>query len=333
MAEHRIVVTNRTPEDQRSLYESMLGPLGELIFLKDVPKDRRAELVRRADVLVCWNPAREMPWDWKTGLERVSFLQLLSAGADHVPFDRIPSGVQVAANTGAYSKPMAEHALAMILAVFKRLREEHENLRRGSFNQQIPTRTLDGAICGILGFGGIGKATARLLRPLGARIYALNRSGKTDEPVDFAGTSRDLEKVLRASDVLLVSLPLKRSTRGLIGARELGWMKEDALLVNVARGEIIEQKALYEHLASHSHFHAAIDAWWVEPLRQGDFELDFPFMDLPNVLGSPHNSAMVAGSLLEGARSAAKNTARFLERGEPSGVLDPGDFLPGKEGA
>ncbi len=171
---------------------------------------------------------------------------------------------------------------------------------------------LAGRVCGIFGFGGIGAATARLMRAIGMRAHAINRHGRTDQPVDWIGTPEQLNELLEAADVLLISGPLTRATYGLIGTAELRHMKDDAILVNLARGEIVQEKALYDHLVTHPNFTACIDAWWVEPVRHGQFRIDQPFLDLPNVIASPHNSAQGEGAHDISLRRAVENCRRAL---------------------
>jgi phosphoglycerate dehydrogenase-like enzyme len=103
---------------------------------------------------------------------------------------------------------------------------------------------LAGRVCGIFGFGGIGAAAARLMHGIGMRVHAINRRGRTDQHVDWIGTPERLNELLEAADVLLISVPLTRATYGLIGAAELRRMK-DAILINLARGEIVQERALY----------------------------------------------------------------------------------------
>jgi phosphoglycerate dehydrogenase-like enzyme len=327
MKEHHLVVTHSAGEARRTQLRGLFGGDIRLSFLADMPPGLRQQTLIETTVLLSWNLPKELGPSELGLLRNVRLLQLLSAGADQVPYAGLPRGILIASNAGAYAEPMAEHVLAMTLALAKGLFREHQKMAQGEFNQSRLNRMLRGSVCGILGFGGIGRAVARLMRPFGVRIHAVNTSGKTDEPVEFIGTLKDLERVLSASDVVVVSLPHARATRGLIGKRELEWMKPDAILINVARGAIIDERALYEHLAGHPGFMAGIDAWWIEPFGQGEFRVNYPFFTLPNFLGSPHNSAMVPGMSEEGARRAVENIKRFL-KGEPvAGVIKREDYI------
>ena len=130
-----------------------------------------------------------------------------------------------------------------------------------------------------------------------------------------------------SSDVFVVSAALTTATEGLIGARELGLMKENAILINVARGEIIDEGALYAHLVSHPHFFAGIDAWWVEPVRHGHFAMGYPFLDLPNVIGSPHNSAGGGAWRDEYLRRAVQNCRRAILGETPRNLIGPDERM------
>ena len=118
-------------------------------------------------------------------------------------------------------------------------------------------RYIHGSNLGIIGYGSIGKETAKLMQPFDVNVYAINTSGKTDDDVAFIGTLQDLDIVLKNSDILLISIPLNKETQALIGKRELEIMKTDAILINVARGDIIIEKDLYEHMRTHPEFSAA----------------------------------------------------------------------------
>ena len=125
----------------------------------------------------------------------------------------------------------------------------------------------------------------------------------------------------------MISLPLTRATKGLIGKKELAMMKSDAILINVARGAIIDEEALYIHAKNHPAFSVGIDTWWEEPLRGGAFRMRYPFLELPNVLGSPHNSALVSHVIADAARQAAENVARFLKKKSVKGIVSREDYL------
>jgi phosphoglycerate dehydrogenase-like enzyme len=327
MSKPLALVTFSADPQMRDVIEAGLEGAAELTYLSEAEEGRREEALASADAVLAWMLGAELRPDEFAHVDSADLIQLLSAGVDEVPFNRIPDGVTVASNAGAYAGPMAEHVLALALALAKRLPQNHAALARGVFDQQTPTLSIRRSLVGILGFGGIGQASARLFQALGARVHAINRSGRTDATVDQIGTIEDLDPLLAAADIVVVSLPLTRTTQGLIGRRELSLMKPDAILVNVARAAILDEDALYEHLERNPSFSAGIDAWWQEPRGQHAFVARRPFLTLPNVIGSPHNSGIVAGSLTEAAARAADNVARYL-RGEPvQNVVDRSDYV------
>lgn len=309
--------------------ETLDGLFGDEVHATAIPgldPRRRAEVLADADALLVWNWRGELQPE-EARQSSVRLVQLMSAGADHLPFDQLPPDALVASNVGAYAAPMAEHVLAMILTILKRLRTNHDKLAQGVWDHSTPTRTLSGAQCAIVGYGGIGRAVATHLRGFGGRIHAINTSGTTTDPVDFVGTLDDLDNVLHVADVIVLSLPLTRRTRGLIDRSRLQNMKPSAVLVNVARGSIVDEDALFEHLRTHPDFTAAIDTWWNEPDEGKPFRTNRPFFDLPNLLGSPHNSGIVAGMTRTAARAAAANITRFA-RGEPlTGIVRPEEYV------
>jgi phosphoglycerate dehydrogenase-like enzyme len=329
MAQERLVVVGYPVDDEfAAINTGVLGDAASIAFLRRFPKDERMEVLSRAEALLSWNLRRELPAGALQQAPGLRFIQLLSAGADNVDFSAVPEQALLAGNVGAYAAPMAEHAVAMTLSLAKRLAQQNAALASGRFDQSALSRTLNGAVCAILGFGGIGQATARLMRAFGASIYALNSTGRTPEPVEFVGTLADLDQVLAVADVVVIALPLNAVTRGLLGPRELGLMKPDAILVNVARGAIVDERALYDRLRTTPQFSAAIDAWWDEPSGGGEFQTAYPFFELPNVIGSPHNSGLVPGILQFAARRGAQNVLRWLRNEPVMGVVRREDYPP-----
>jgi phosphoglycerate dehydrogenase-like enzyme len=312
MAAGKLVVAFKLDDAQRATVTEALDGAGELICLRDLDDAGREAALRAAGVVLIWNTKELKPHEMAL-IGGVRLLQSMTAGVDFFEFSALPPGLPVAANGGAYAEPMAEHALAMALAAAKRLLVEHAALAAGQFNQMVPNKMLAGGVCGIFGFGGIGIETAKLMRAIGMRIHAINRRGSSEEKIDWMGGVDQLDSLLEASDVLLISAPLTRTTRGIFDAAALARMKPDAILINLARGELIDEAALFAHLQSHPRFTACIDAWWIEPARHGRFAMAQPFMTLPNVIGSPHNSATVSGAWrLLALRRAAENCRRAL---------------------
>lgn len=326
MAYH-VLVTPEVNQNQKNIIRDILdSDQTSVHFLQAVTGKRRNKILEVADILLTFDPFRDLSKDEYEHLNHIQFMQLISAGADHLPYEKIPLNIKIASNSGAYAEPIAEHVVAMALHLAKRLGEEHQNMVNGQFNQFTQNKFIKKSTVGILGFGGIGKATARLFRSFGSQIFAMNTRGESEEPTDFMGTKDDLYHILESSDIVVISLPLNKHTRDLIGHKELNSMKSEAILINVARGEIIHQKDLYEHLKAHKAFKAGIESWWVEPLRHGSFELEFPLLDLPNVLAAPHNSSMVPGNMDHGFEEAAKNIKKYLYDKSYKGKINRKDY-------
>ncbi|MGC2413697.1 MAG: 2-hydroxyacid dehydrogenase [Stellaceae bacterium] len=327
MSAGSLVVTYKLSERGRAIVKEELGEAAEVIYLTELAPAERAAALRRAGAILANDTAKELLPGESALLANARLLQFSAAGVDWVPTRDLPPSLPVAGNKGASAEPMAEHVVALTLALAKRLFAEHAELKRGTFNQRSPNRMLQGGVCGILGFGAVGVATARLMRAFGMKIHAINRRGASDEPTDWIGTTDRLDEMLRASDVLVISAALTQATEGLIGARELALMKEDAILVNVARGEIVDEAALYAHLVAHPRFSAGIDAWWVEPVRHGRFTMQYPFLDLPNVIGSPHNSAGGGVWRDVSLSRAVANCRRAIEGETPLNLIGPDERM------
>jgi len=246
----------------------------------------------------------------------VKLFQSISAGVDFIDFTVIPAGVTVCSNAGAYSEPIAEHVFGMVLYFAKHLNRNHESIRKGIFGGADDGMFLSGKTIGVVGAGGIGQSVARIAKAFNMRTVGINTSGKATPNFDAVWKMDRLDDVLKQADILVISLPLNIHTKNLIDGEKLGLMKEDAILVNVARGPIISQADLYAHLKAHPGFRAGIDVWWAYPKKGEELPLDFPFFELPNFLGSPHNADGVP-NVREGGRAYAfENVLRHI-RGQP----------------
>ncbi len=322
-----VLVAYDPGEKKKNVIADVLSGTARISYLPDLSAAEKDRVLAEADVVLGKSLSiREIrPEDLKK-MQNLRFIQAVFAGADNIPFHQIPDRIIVACNPGAFAQPIAEHVLAMTLCLAKSLLVNHRLLAEGRFEQETLNKPLKDQICGIVGLGGNGRETAKIMQAAGMRIYGINRSGTCDLPVDFLGTMKDLPAVLRESDVLVLCVPLTRETRGLIGEKELKQMKPEAILINVARGDVINQEALYRHLADNPKFCAGIDTWWKEPGTHGVFTLDYPFFELPNLLGSPHNADDVPGVMTAALKRAAENIRQFLNDQKIFGRVDRNDY-------
>jgi len=321
-------VTFTPDEKETEAIQSALGNLSEIRLLPKLEPRDRAAVLDEVDVIVSRSFARtEIDPQEAARLEKTGLVQLIFAGANRVPYDVLPAGVRVASNAGAFAEPLAEHVLCMTLCLAKLILPGHHSLAEGNFAWSVFSKELSGGTCGIIGMGGNGAAIARLMKGVGMRVLGVNRTGRSAIDLDFMGTLADMDMLLKASDVVVLTVPLTRATRNMIGRRELQLMKPDAILINVARGEVVVQEALYHHLKTVPSFSAGIDTWWSEPGDPGGFTLDYPFFDLPNLVGSPHKADRVPAIMPTAVKMAAENVRDFLEGKAIRGEVDRADYI------
>lgn len=257
---------------------------------------------------------------------RLRLVQVPGAGLDRIDRSTLPPGAALA-NVHGHEVGIAEYILGAMLALNRELLRVDAALRRGEWISQWapgapappPSPELAGKTLGILGYGRIGQALALRARPFGMRICAIRRnvSRSAGDALALLGGLERLDEVLRHSDYLALTLSLNPATRGLLGARELALMKPGAMLINVARGEIVDEDALYEALASRRLAAAALDVWYRYPTAPGPLlPARRPFHELPNVLMTPHVSGWSEGMLESRAQLIADNIQRTA-RGEP----------------
>lgn len=193
-------------------------------------------------------------------------------------------------NITAYGTPaVAQHVMMLILVLTTRFLDYQRDMAAGRWQQadmfclmHHPIRELSGKTLGIVGYGELGRAVAALARAFGMAVVLAQRSGGVPRPDRLP-----LEELLPRVDVLTLHCPLTPETRGLIGEHELGLMKRDALLINAARGGIVDEAALAAALRTGTIAGAGVDTLTVEPPRQGNVLLD---PEIPNLVVTPHNA-------------------------------------------
>ena len=249
-----------------------------------------------------------------TRSSRLRWIHSASAGVDRVTTPVVRDRDLVVTNArGVFSRPIAEYVVMMSLAIARRLPQLLE-LQRERTWQPLRGRELAELTIGIVGYGSIGNELSRLLQPFGCRVLATRRHperGAGDSPnVELHGLER-LDEVLRASDIVVVAAPLTNATAGLIGAEALSQMREDAWLINIARGRLVDEIALRRALTSGWIGGAVLDVFAEEPLPP-----ESPFYDLPNVVITPHTS-WASDRVVERTVDLFVENLRSFRAGEP----------------
>jgi D-3-phosphoglycerate dehydrogenase len=308
-----------------------VAPEAELV---DAGQERVAAELPGADIF-CGHPKVPVPWERVVAEGRLRWIQSSAAGLDHclVP-PVVGSPIIVTSASGVLADQVSEHALGLAIACTRRLplflaqQAAREFVRR-------PTRDLTGATVGIVGLGGVGRRLAEVLRPFRVKILATDWFPvRKPAGVEFLGPPEALPEVLAAADILFLCAPLTEHTRDLIDERALARMKPGAILVNVARGRLVDEVALVAALESGRLDSAALDVTPEEPPAA-----DSPLWRAPRLVITPHVAGQSGRRIDAMTEFFCDNLRRYLRREALRNLVDkrlgfpePPRDEPGREG-
>ena len=325
VASIKIVSTVALTEPNRQLLRAA-APEAEVVDRACRTSDDARELVASGcDAMLTFI----MPHDLEERAPHLKWVQLLSAGADHAMGALKTTRITMTTASGIHATPIAEYTIGSMLGyahkfhLMVRAQLKHEWLRSG-FPGTV--EELRGKTLGVIGYGSIGRETARLAQAFGMRVLALKRDprNRRDEgwcpaglgdpdgiiPEAFFGSEQRVE-ILRASDFITVTLPGTKHTQKFIGAAEIAAMRPGAYIVNIGRGEVIDETALIDALRAGRIGGAGLDVFEKEPLPK-----ESPIWDLENVILTPHMSGANRGYMDKACALFAHNLRSFVA-GQP----------------
>ncbi|WP_116915148.1 2-hydroxyacid dehydrogenase [Williamsia muralis] len=314
-----IVVGDRNLLPHRELFESLLPAESEVRWHQRFDERAIVSDLPAADVYVGGRFTTAMA----AAAPRLQLVHVAGAGTDNVAFDALGPRTKVA-NTFHHEDSIAEYVLSTSVMLRRGFLAHDRALRQGVwatsvYDDSLPQPlTMRDAHIGFVGFGHIASKSWNLLRTLGCTASAVTGRGTVDAHVhglSWAGDATDLGRLMTESDVVVVSAPLNAQTRGMIGRAEFEALGSDGVLINVGRGPLVQQQALYDALSTNTIRAAAIDVWYSYPGSDGrGVPGDLPFAELPNLLMTPHSSGVTHDTFVGRVRDIADNIRR-LARG------------------
>ena len=240
------------------------------------------ELKRRAEgaeaIIESNIPLRK---DFLDACPNLKMLSIAFTGLDHIDMEECRRRGIIVKNAAGYStEAVAELAIALMIDVYRKVLENDRITRECQRKGIMPGREIGGKTVGIVGMGNIGQRVAKLLNAFGCKVLAWNRTPKTVEGVTFV----DKETLLKESDIVTLHIALNNETRDFITAKELSMMKPTAILINTARGPVVNEQALADALKSGVIAGAATDVYGTEP----PLKADHPLLNAPNLVALPH---------------------------------------------
>lgn len=259
-------------------------------FQKDIDPTVQIGRAKDADVIMIAN----MPLSGQVirACEKLKFIDVAFTGVDHVDLEAAKEkGVAVSNASGYSNESVAELVISMMLSLLRNVSKVEERCRHGKTKDGLVGRELSGKTVGIIGTGAIGLRTAELCHAFGCEVLGYNPRPKQNAPEYM--TYLSLDELLEQSDIVSLHCPLTEETRGLINREKMKKMKKGALLINAARGPVVESEALKDALDSGYLGGAGIDVFEMEP----PVPMDHPLLHTPNTIVTPHIAFATAESM------------------------------------
>lgn len=298
------------PQIQDSPQLARLKGWGDVVLYTDRPATPE-EKVRRAREAVCLLNSRgavKWPGDILRQLPRLKMISVCGIGIDAIDLRAAHElGLVVCNVPGRTADIVAEHTLALLLGAARRLGFQTNELKQGRWTS-MDNVSLGGRVLGLVGAGSIAAATARLGRAIGMQVQAWTFHPTPERAAQLGVTFVSLDDLLRTSDVVSIHVKLTEQSRGLIGAREFGLLKPGAILVNTARGAIVDRQALVAALKAGQLAGAGLDVFETEPLPADD-----PILACDQVVLTPHNADQTPEGMELLNSGAVDNVIAFLE--------------------
>lgn len=284
----------------------------------DSPADTIAR-IKDADAVINIRSAIPFPRRVLAACPRLKLLSVWGTGVDHVDLTAAGELGITVANTPGYGAPyVSEHALALALAVSRKIVQNDRRIREGGWTEGFIDE-LYGKTLGVVGTGAIGQRMIQLGRGIGMKVIAWTVHPSPQRAAEYGVDFVPLEHLLQQADVVCLHLALSPLTEGFLGRAQLALMKPNAVLVNVARGAVVDESALVDALRTGQIAGAGLDVFTAEPLPPGH-----PFTQLDNVVLSPHNGSMAYNGTMRGLEMSVENLEAFAA-GRPVNVVAAGN--------
>lgn len=302
--------------------------LPESIIIEQISPEKKNDAIfyaKQFDVVI----GARLPDSFLKNAVNLRYLIIPFAGIppqDKHIFDEYPHITII--NSHFNSQYVAEHAWALLMACAKKLIPIHNKLSKGDWTpryQDYMSESLKEKTLLILGYGHIGKDIAKIAKCFGMRIEGIKRNKENNPELDFIGTRDNLEERLPKADYIIIALPLTHETEGYIGEKEFSLMKKGVYIINIGRGSVIDEHALYSALKKDKLGGVALDTWWNYPIdkESQSFTMPsrYPLYEFDNVVFSPHRASQVKGR----EKKRMESIAKIIESIRSNKKIDPID--------